>query len=143
MNAEKDTTSGTAHAPPVETPEPRRPKLPSKELLRKLTEDDAACLLKLIEEPTGYIDHPRLHRSGATKELFGVSARLQSGRSIEIASFIARPAACLDRDCVSRLTENTTTLFQANRLQTSTAVCILPELQRTRVSSAGVGLLVL
>jgi RNA polymerase primary sigma factor len=85
MNAEKDTTSGRAHAPPEDAFATRRPRAPRPDLLRKLDEDDGACLLKLIEEPTGYIDHPTLHQSGATKKLFGVSARLQPGNPARFA----------------------------------------------------------
>lgn len=61
----------------------RRPRPPMPSVVKSLSERERAALDRLLAETPEFIDHPRFHRGGAEKALFGATAKLTRARSTE------------------------------------------------------------
>ena len=71
---------------------PPRPPMPS--VVKSLGKQERAELDKLLAETPDFIDHPRFHRGGAEKALFGAVARLTGPQSTEFVKaqpLVVRP----------------------------------------------------
>jgi len=86
MAAQAATNRGVGQ----DTPPPGR--LPTASVLNALSDEDRALLVRLLAEPSDFVDHPEFHQRGAEAALFGEVATLPATGPARLP----RPASVID-----------------------------------------------